>query len=101
VLTKLDVLDGFDRIGVCTAYRVKGRRMTEWPVNPADLESIEPEIEFMPGWLAATSCAGGYDALPAAARNYVAAVEKWLGIPVVIVTAGKERDDIIVRHPVF
>ncbi|NLE68246.1 MAG: adenylosuccinate synthase [Lentisphaerae bacterium] len=101
VLTKLDVLDGFDRIGVCTAYRVKGRCMTEWPVNPADLESVEPEIEFMPGWLAATSCAGGYDALPAAARNYVEAVEKWLGVPVAMVTAGKERDDIIVRQPVF
>ena len=101
VLTKLDVLDGFERIGVCTAYRVNGRRMLEWPVNPADLDRVEPELEFMPGWQAPTSCAGGYEKLPANARNYVAAVEKWLGVPAVIVTAGKERDDIIVRQPVF
>ncbi|MFC1461455.1 adenylosuccinate synthase [Verrucomicrobiota bacterium] len=64
VVTKLDVLDGCERIGICMAYRSGGQRHTEQPCNPADLARAEPEYEFLPGWQCATSGADSFHKLP-------------------------------------
>jgi adenylosuccinate synthase len=97
ILTKLDVLDGFDRIGVCTAYRCGGKRRTEWPANPVDLANAEPIITFMPGWKQATTGAKSFRELPAAARAYVNRIEHWLDLPVVMISNGQDRKQLIVR----
>lgn len=100
-LTKLDVLDGFDRIGVCVAYRVGGRRMAEWPANPLDILRAEPMVEFLPGWGRSTAGATAFAKLPPAARRYVAMIEKRLGLPVTMISAGKDRSQLIVRRQAF
>jgi len=101
IVTKLDVLDSFDRIGLCVAYSCRGKRLTEWPENPADAAAVQPEYVFMPGWKSPTGKAKSFAELPAAARNYLQTIEKEAGIPIVIISAGKEREALIVRKPVF
>jgi adenylosuccinate synthase len=101
ILTKLDVLDAVDRVGMCKAYNCNGAKLTEWPENPADAEAARPEYTFMPGWQCPTAQAGSFAELPAAAQNYINAIEKAVGIPVVMISAGKERDVLIVREKVF
>lgn len=101
VLTKLDVLDGFDKIGVCVAYRVNGRCITEWPVNPADIRKVKPEWKYLPGWKCPTAGITTFAKLPPAARRYIKTIEARLNVPVTMVSAGKDRSQLIVRKPVF
>jgi adenylosuccinate synthase len=100
-LTKLDVLDGLDRIDVCTAYRFAGRTLTEFPSDVRQLEQCEPIYESMPGWRAPTRGARRFRDLPQAARNYIAMLEEVSGVPVAIVSTGSERDDTIMREGVM
>lgn len=100
-LTKLDVLDSFERIGVCFSYRLKRGSVSEWPINPAEIESAEPEYEFLPGWTADSSGVRSFGDLPKNARKYVRAIEAALGVPVVIVSAGRGRRDMIERRRIF
>ncbi len=101
VLTKLDVLDQFERIGVCVAYRVGGRRVTEWPVNPLDIQRAKPIVEFISGWQASTAAATTFGELPPAARRYVQMIEKQVGVPVSMISAGKDRSQLIIRKQAF
>lgn len=101
ILTKLDVLDSFDEIGVCTAYRLRGRRLTEWPAQNSDAFAVEPQYVYLPGWRQPTSGISAFKSLPARARAYVAFIEKHVRIPVVAVSAGRERESVIVRQELF
>lgn len=101
IVTKLDVLDSSATIGLCTAYICRGKRLTEWPENPADAAAVQPEYVFMPGWQCPTGQAKSFAELPAAARNYLTTIEKETGVPIVMISAGKEREVLIVRQPVF
>jgi adenylosuccinate synthase len=101
IITKLDVLDVFDAIGLCTAYRCRGKKITEWPENQADADDIKPEYVFMPGWKSATGEIESFEALPEAARNYITRIEKESGMPAMMISAGKERETLIVRKKVF
>ena len=83
-VTKLDVLDGLAEVKYCTAYDEKG----------------EPRYETMPGWSERTAGLRALDALPAAARAYLARLEEACGVPVTMISTGPERDEMIVaRHP--
>src|SRR3954470_24421319 len=94
-LTKLDVLDGLDRIDICTAYRCGSRTMTEFPSDIGQLASCVPVYESMPGWSAPTAGVREFSNLPAAARDYVARLEEVSGVRAAIVSTGSERDDTI------
>jgi len=96
-LTKLDVLDGLERIDICTAYRCGDRRLAEFPSDVAQLAQCEPVYESMPGWTTPTAGVRDFDRLPAAARNYIARLEEVSGVRAAIVSTGSERDDTIVR----
>ena len=96
-LTKLDVLDELDEIEVCTAYRIGGRTVHDFPADLAALEEAEPVYESLPGWRASTAGALSWDDLPAAARDYVAFLQDQLGAPVEIVSTGPRREETIVR----
>jgi len=96
-LTKLDVLDGLDHIDICTAYRVGSRTLTDFPSDLGQLAQCEPVYESMPGWSAPTRGVRRFDALPDAARRYIARLEEVSGVRASIVSTGSERDDTIVR----
>jgi adenylosuccinate synthase len=96
-LTKLDVLDGLDRIEICTAYRCAGRTLTEFPSDLTQLAACEPVYETLPGWQTPTKGARRFADLPDAARRYIARLEEVSGVPAAIVSTGSERDDTIVR----
>jgi len=96
-LTKLDVLDGLDRIEICTAYRCGDRTLTEFPSDVGQLTQCAPIYESMPGWASPTAGVRDFDRLPAAARNYIAKLEEVSGVRAAIVSTGSERDDTILR----
>ena len=92
-LTKLDVLDGFDEIKVCVAYR--GRSGASLPFQIA--AGAQPEYRTFPGWSASTTDARSFDRLPAEARAYVEFIERECGVPITLVSVGPERRQIIER----
>jgi len=96
-LTKLDVLDGLDRIDICTAYRSGTRTLTEFPSDVGQLAQCKPVYESLPGWVAPTKGIRSFEALPEAARDYIARLEEVSGVRAAIVSTGSERDDTIVR----
>jgi adenylosuccinate synthase len=99
-LTKLDVLDGLDRIDVCTAYRCGSRTLTEFPADLHQLASCEPIYESLPGWSTPTKGARRFADLPENAKRYVKRLEEISGVPAAIVSTGSERDDTIVRDDI-
>jgi adenylosuccinate synthase len=97
IVTKLDVLDGFDELKVCTAYRVHGEVTEQMPAANLLLEQVEAVYETVPGWDAPTSGITRYEDLPRAARDYVAFLEEKAGVEVGAVSTGPERNETIVR----
>ena len=96
-LTKLDVLDGLDRIDVCTSYRCGSRRLTEFPSDVGQLSLCEPIYESLPGWSTPTRGIRRFSELPENARRYIARLEEISGVPAAIVSTGSEREHTIVR----
>jgi adenylosuccinate synthase len=100
-LTKLDVLDGVDRLDICTAYRCGNQTLTEFPSDIARLASCKPMYETMPGWSSPTRGLRRFADLPEAARRYVSRLEEVSGVPVALISTGSERDDTIFRKDVI
>jgi adenylosuccinate synthase len=99
-LTKLDVLDGLDRVEICTSYRSGSRTITEFPSDSAQLAACEPMYESWPGWTTPTRGVRRFADLPENARRYVARLEEVSGVPAAIISTGSERDDTIFRDEV-
>jgi adenylosuccinate synthase len=100
-LTKLDVLDGLDRIDICTAYRCGSRTLTEFPSDIGQLAACEPVYESMPGWSSPTKGVRRFEDLPDAARRYIARLEEVSGVRAALVSTGSERDDTIHRPEIL
>ncbi len=99
-LTKLDVLDGFDTVSICTGYRLGGRVLDYFPSHAADQAAVEPIYETLPGWHESTAGARSWADLPAAAIKYIKRVEELIRCPVALVSTSPEREDtILVRDP--
>ena len=96
-LTKLDVLDGFEHIRVCTGYRLGDRVITEFPCELGLLAACEPVYEALPGWTDPTAGARRFEDLPRAAQEYVRRLEALTGVPAGIVSTGSDRHDTIIR----
>jgi len=97
-LTKLDVLTGLHEIKVSTGYRLRGRVLSEIPLD--DLDAAEPVYETVEGWGEDISGARDLRDLPAKARRYIARLEGWLGVPASLVSVGPERGQtVIVKNP--
>ncbi|MGQ0735010.1 MAG: adenylosuccinate synthase [Acidobacteriota bacterium] len=96
-LTKLDVLDGLDELKVCTAYRLGGRTVTEFPADLAAAGPCEAICETLPGWREPTRGAREFDDLPLEARRYIARLEEVSGLPAAIVSTGSDRTETIIR----
>jgi adenylosuccinate synthase len=94
-LTKLDVLSGLERVPVCVAYEVHGKRHDEIPMTQTDFHHATPVYQYFPGWWEDISEVRDFADLPANARNYVRAVEGMIGAPVAAVGVGPRRDQTI------
>lgn len=98
VVTKLDVLDEFDNIPVCVAYRIGGREVAGMPATVAELEKIEPVYECMPGWGESTFGISEFEQLPVKAKQYLAFLEQRTGVEIGCISTGPERNQTIVRQ---
>ncbi|MBA3669747.1 MAG: adenylosuccinate synthase [Sphingomonas sp.] len=99
-LTKLDVLDGFDTIRICTGYTLDGKDYDYLPPHPADQARVEPVYEDFKGWSGTTAGARSWADLPARAIKYVRRIEELIRCPVALVSTSPQRDDtILVRDP--
>ena len=94
-LTKLDVLDTFERIPVCVAYEVDGERMEELPMTQTGFHHAKPIYEYLPGWMTDISGAKSVDDLPANARSYVQFLQDISGAPISAIGVGQDRDATI------
>jgi adenylosuccinate synthase len=94
-LTKLDVLDTFERIPVCVAYDVDGERMDELPMTQTGFHHAKPIYEYLPGWMTDISAARRVDDLPANARSYVQFLQDVSGAPISAIGVGQDRDATI------
>jgi adenylosuccinate synthase len=94
-VTKLDVLDGFETVRVCTGYRLEGALLTGYPDRSDVLARVEPVYETLPGWQVGLGRARESEALPPEARAVMELIEREVGIPVRIVGVGPERDDYV------
>ncbi|MDE3054024.1 MAG: adenylosuccinate synthetase, partial [Gemmatimonadota bacterium] len=94
-VTKLDVLDSFDRLAICTGYEADGEVFTEFPADLPALEGVSPRYEWLDGWKTPTADARRLADLPAAARRYLDRVQETVGVPVTYVSVGTRRDQII------
>ncbi len=94
-LTKIDVLDAFDEIGVCTAYRIEGE---ETDVLPYDITAvdIEPVYRYFRGWRQNLAEATSRADLPASAKTFIAFLEAELRVPITIISTGPEREALLV-----
>ncbi|MFL6288989.1 MAG: adenylosuccinate synthase [Actinomycetes bacterium] len=99
VLTKLDVLTGWDSIPVCVAYDVDGVRHDEMPMSQSDFHHAKPILEYLPGWSDDLSSARTFDDLPANAQNYVKTVEEMSGAQISAIGVGPGRDEVIQLRP--
>ncbi len=99
-LTKLDVLDGFDTIKICTGYRLNGKVYDYLPAHAAEQAVVEPIYEEMPGWQETTAGARSWADLPAQAIKYITRVQELIETPVALVSTSPQREDtILVRDP--
>jgi adenylosuccinate synthase len=99
-ITKLDVLDGFGEVRLCTHYMFGNETADLIPTGADEVARCKPIYETMPGWTESTVGARAFDDLPAAARAYLRRIESLTGVPIAMVSTGAERDEtILVHHP--
>jgi adenylosuccinate synthase len=99
-LTKLDILDGFDRIEVCVGYKLDGKEIDHLPAGEGAQARVEPVYETIEGWKEPTANARSWADLPAQAIKYVRRVEELVGCPIALLSTSPEREDtILVQNP--
>ena len=99
-LTKIDVLDGFEEVRICTGYTLRGDTLDYYPAHAADQADVVAVYETMPGWQETTAGARSWADLPAQAIKYIRRIEELIRCPVALVSTSPEREDtILVRDP--
>ena len=91
-MTKLDVLDSFETLKICTAYDVGGTRMTDMPSNPDDISRAVPLYEEMPGWKEPTDGVRSWNELPERARKYLERLSELVRTPISLISVGPNRE---------
>jgi adenylosuccinate synthase len=101
VVSRLDVLDNFRSIMLCTAYQVDGAVIRSFPASTTMLSQCTPVLEQWPGWQTPTSDVRRFDDLPQQAQNYVRRIQELLGAPVDIISVGPEREQAVQVRQIF
>lgn len=94
-ITKLDILDGFERLKVCVAYEVNGRRHEHLPYHQSDLHAAEPVYEELPGWGVDITGVRDRDGLPGQAVDYLEFLQDQIGAPIGLVGVGPGREQFV------
>jgi len=100
-LMKLDVLSGFDKIGICIGYNLNGELLTEFPTSSYELENIEPVVEYLPGWKEDITRITNLKDLPRAASNYIDFIGNQVGTPIDVISVGPGREQTLWVKPLF
>ena len=99
-ITKLDVLDGIDKLYICTGYQIDGKKFDLLPLGADQVDSCKPLLIEMPGWKESTFGVNDWDSLPENARNYLLKLEELCSVPLHIISTGPERNEtIMLQHP--
>ena len=100
-MTKLDVLDGFDEVKICVAYKMPNGEIVEYaPLAAKDWEGVEPIYETLPGWKENTFRVTDVNKLPQNCINYIKRIEEVTGVPIDIISTGPDRvETMILRDP--
>lgn len=101
VLTRLDVLDGFDTVKICTAYELDGEITEEFPGGVAALERCKPIYEEIRGWDSPTATITNFEELPTEARAYVKRLQELIGCPIDVISTGPHRHETIRVRPLI
>jgi adenylosuccinate synthase len=99
-LAHLDTLSGFEKVGMCTGYRLKGQPLAALPASAGDLSRVDVQVEMLPGWTGDLRNCGDFAELPEAARAFVTRLESFAGAPVTIISVGPDRNHTILRNPI-
>lgn len=94
-ITKMDVMDGFEEIQVCTGYDHDGGRMDQFPSQLSKLEKVKPVWETLPGWKSSTEGITKWQDLPENARKYLNRLSELLEVPIGLVSLGPKRHQTI------
>jgi adenylosuccinate synthase len=97
-LTKLDVLSGWDRIPVCVAYEVNGRRLATLPANQTDFHHATPIYEELDGWWEDITACRSFEDLPANAQRYVRRLEELCRCRISGIGVGPGREQVVMLH---
>lgn len=101
-VTRLDILDNFDKIKMCTGYKYKGELLPSVPASLNVLSEVEPVYETFPGWKTSITKCRTYDELPENAKKYLTRMAEVTGIALGIVSVGPNRDEtIVVANDIF
>jgi adenylosuccinate synthase len=95
VITKLDVLDGLERVPVCVGYRLYGKEICDMPATATALEAIEPVYESLPGWTGTTRGLTRFEDLPSGAVDYLRFLAERTGVEVGCISTGPERHETV------
>jgi adenylosuccinate synthase len=95
VITKIDILDNFAEIPVCTGYLLDGELIDYLPAGQRAQAAVTPVYERLPGWQSSTQGIRNWGDLPAAAKAYINRLEELVGVPIVMVSTSPEREDTI------
>jgi len=101
VITRLDVLDGFPSVKICTGYHADGQELTHVPSSISLLERCRPVYEELSGWERPTAGATRPEELPPEAMTYVRRIEELVGAPVNIISTGPKREETVVLKPIL
>jgi len=100
-ITRLDVLDTFASIKICTGYKLNGEIIDQFPSNSAVLEKCQPVYEELPGWKSPTSDFRRFEDLPQPAQSYVKRLEELITCPIDIISIGPKREQTIMVRPII
>jgi adenylosuccinate synthase len=95
-LTKLDILDDFEEIKLCTAYRIDGEETDVFPLDLPDIEHIEPVFKSMPGWNESLESCDTVEEFPKTAKDYLQFIEDYLEVELTILSKGPKRSETII-----
>ena len=101
IITKLDILDGFDTVKVCVAYEIDGERTENFPIGSTLLARSKPIYEELPGWSGSTAGITRPEDIPANAKSYIRFIEDMLGVKASIISSGPRREETVVLDDII
>jgi len=101
VMTRLDILDDYPTIKVCTAYRLDGKVTKIFPSSTRALMRVEPIYEELPGWQKDTKECRAFKDLPPQAQAYIKRIEELVGCPIDMVSVGPQREQAVIINPII